>query len=158
MKRFLKLSFILLLITTFGCSGDSANCTTPPPSFVFEFIDKNSDENLFANGAFDAKQPITVIDLDTNKIIQNETLNKDNLYCLIINSIGWQTAVYNYSINIKGKSVFELHVSAERVSEDHCNFSRIKSIEIKNAEFKLDKTTGIYKILFTEYLNKKELP
>lgn len=147
MKRFLKLSFLLLLITTFGCGADSADCTTPPQSFRFEFVDKDSGENLFTNGTFDATKRITVTDLDTKKVIQNETLNKDNSYRLFINSIGWQTAVYNYSINIEDKSIFELHVSSERLSEDHCNFSRIKSIEIKNAEFQLDKTTGIYKIL-----------
>jgi len=45
--------------------------------------------------------------------------------------------------------VFELHASAERVSEKGCSFSRINSFEIKNAEFQLDKTTGIYKILIS---------
>ncbi|WP_291144779.1 hypothetical protein [Flavobacterium sp. UBA7680] len=148
MKRLLKSSIVLfLLITTFGCSGEASNCTSPPVSLVFEFVDKDSGENLFTNGTFDAKQGVTVTDLDTKKIIQTSYLNADNLNRLAINSIGFQSGNFNYSIAIQGKDIFELHVSAERLSENGCSFSRINSFEIKNADSKLDTTTGAYKIL-----------
>ncbi|ABQ06516.1 hypothetical protein [Flavobacterium johnsoniae] len=147
MKRLIKFSFILLLITTLGCTSESNNCTTPPPYFSFEFVDKDSGENLYTNGTFDAKQAVTVTDLDTDKVIQYTYMKNEDLNRLVINSIGWQSGVFNYSIAFQGKSVFELHASAERVSEKGCSFSRINSFEIKNAEFQLDKTTGIYKIL-----------
>lgn len=152
MKQLIKLSFILLLIATFGCDGntDHVECTTPPQQFIFEFIDKDSGKNLFATGDFDATKPVTIVDLTTGKVIQTLYLKSDNLYRIVIDSIGWQTGVFNYAINYDGKSVLELHVSAERVSENHCNFTRVKSVEFNKTGVELDKTTGVYKIYFTE--------
>lgn len=146
MKRLFKLSFVLLLLTVLGCSGDSpVNCTTPPPTFVFEFVDKYTGQNLYTNGTFDAKQAVTITDLDTGQIIQYTYMKSDDLNRLVIN-MGWQSGNFNYSIGVQGKSIFELHISAERAKENDCDFTKIKSFEIKNADAQLDKTTGVYKI------------
>lgn len=152
MKRFLKFSFVLLLITTFGCAGDSVDCKTPPVPFIFEFIDKDTGENLFANGVFDSKNPITITDLETQKIIQSIYIKSDNLHRFTIETIGWKTEKVNYLIQFDNKSIFELHVDAERANGKNCDYTIYKSIEIKNAEFEFDKTTGVYKIHFTQYL------
>lgn len=151
MKRLIQLSFVLLLITAFGCSSDSniIDCTSPPVSFAFEFIDKDSGENLYTNGTFDAKQAITVTDMDTKKIVQYAYIKSDNLNRLSIDAIGFQSGTFNYEIKIENKSIFELHVSAERLSKNGCSFSKVNSFEIKNAESKLDKTNGVYKIRIT---------
>lgn len=153
MKQIVKLSLVLLFITSFGCTSDSVNCTTPPQPFIFEFVDVDTDANLFTTGAFDSKQPIIVTDLDTSKEIQYTYMNNENLNRLVINSIGWQTGIFNYSISYGGKKNFELHVLAERVSENHCSFTKIKSIEFKNSQFQLDSKTGVYKVLFKQFFN-----
>jgi len=151
MKQLIKLSFLFLLMATFGCDADGnhVDCTTPPERFIFEFIDKDTGKNLFATGDFDVTKPVIIVDLTTGKVIQTLYVKSDNLYRIVIDSIGWQTGVFNYSINYDGKSVLELHVSAERVSKNHCNFTRIKSVEFNKTGIELDKTTGVYKIPFT---------
>jgi hypothetical protein len=152
MKQILKLLLVLLFITSFGCTSDSV-CTTPAEPFIFEFVDVDTGANLFAIGAFDSKQAIIVTDLDTSKEIQYTYMKNEDLNRLVINSIGWQTGIFNYSISYGGKNIFELHVSAERVSENHCSFTKIKSIQIKNIQFQLDSKTGVYKVLFKQFLN-----
>jgi len=149
MKKLFKLSFVLLFITTLGCGSDSVDCTTPPVSIMFEFIDKDSGENLFANGTFDAKQAVTVTDLDSKKVVETSYLKSDNSNILTITTIGWQTGTFNYSIAIGGKNIFESHVTTQRTSNKDCSTTSIKTIEIKNAEFEFDKTTGIYKIFIS---------
>lgn len=146
MKRLVQLSFVLLLITAFGCSGESLDCTSPPVSFAFEFIDKDSGENLYTNGTFDVKQPIIVTNMDTHKIVQYSYMKSDYHNRLIIDDIGFQSGTFNYEIKIEDKSIFELHVSAKRVKGD-CSFSKINSFEIKNAVFELNEIRDAYKIL-----------
>jgi hypothetical protein len=149
MKHILKLSFVLLLITSFGCANDSSDCTTPPQPFIFEFLDVDTGANLFATGVFDSKKAIVVTDLDTNKEIQTSYMKSDNLYRLVIDSIGWKTGIFNYAISYDGKPIFELHVSADRVNENGCSFTQIKSIDFKNIPLQLDDKTGVYKVFFT---------
>ncbi|KOP36451.1 hypothetical protein DBB36_15105 [Flavobacterium sp. WLB] len=147
MKRLIKLSVILLIITSFGCTSDPYNCTTSPPSVTFEFVDKTSGENLFKNGTFDAKKAVTITDLNENKIIQYAYLKEDNLYRLGFNAMGWDAGTFKYAVKIEDKSIFEFHVSTEKRKSEHCSSTVITSLQIKNVEFQEDKTTGVYKIL-----------
>ncbi|MRX70339.1 hypothetical protein SAMN06265349_101635 [Flavobacterium resistens] len=147
MKQIIKLSFIFLFITTLGCDN-AVDCTTPPVSLNFEFVDVDSGQNLFTNGAFDSKKAITVTDLDTNKIIQTAYMKTDELNRLVINSIGFEVGTFNYGIRYDDKNIFELHVTTEKIKDNHCSGTKIRSIEIKNASYRFDDKTGSYKILF----------
>jgi len=147
MKNLFKLSFVILFFTILGCSSDQVECTTPPEHFVFQFIDKDSGENLFSNGTFDVKKQIIVISLKDARIIQLSNVNTENGYTLSIGDIGWINEKISYEIAFyQGKTIFSLNVDAERVS-GKCNYTKYNSVQIINAGFELDKTTGIYKIL-----------
>lgn len=149
MKQLVKLSFLFLLITTFGCNSDDnhAECNSIPEHFIFQFIDKDSGENLFANGTYDPKQQILVTNLKTADIIQLSTLKSEDAYSLSIANIGWISEKIAYEISFyQSKTIFSLYVDAERIS-GKCTYTKFNSVEIKNAPFQLDKTTGIYKIL-----------
>ncbi|MTH14538.1 hypothetical protein [Flavobacterium sp. LC2016-01] len=147
MKVLIKLSFIFFCITISGCAGENIDCTTPPNEFVFQFIDKNTGEDLLSNGKYDPKTAIIVTDLNTANIIRTVNIINGNSYYVSIRDIGWQTEKINYVIAFfQGKSIFELKVDAERINKK-CSYTKYNSIEIKNADFQFDKTTGIYKIL-----------
>lgn len=147
MTKLFKLFSLFLFFAILGCSSDHVDCTTPPEHFVFQFIDKDSGENLFSNGTFDAKQQIIVISLKDARIIQLSTVNTENGYTLSIGDIGWINEKVSYEIAFyQGKTIFSLNVDAERVS-GKCNYTKYNSVQIINADFELDKKTGIYKIL-----------
>lgn len=147
MKKLIKLSFLFLFFTTLGCASDAVDCTTPPEPFIFQFIDKDSGENLFSNGTYDIKQPLVVTDLNTAKVIQTTYMKNDASSAFQINGIGWQTEKIKYGIAFSQDiTIFELDVDSERIN-GKCSYTKFNSIEIKDADFQFDKTTGVYKIL-----------
>ncbi len=147
MKKLVKLSLLFIFFVTLGCASDNADCTTPPEPLIFQFIDKDSGENLFSNGTYDSKQELIVINLKTAKEIQLSTLTSENRYSVSINSIGWNTENISYAIVFFNKNYinFTLNVDAQRIS-GKCSYTKYNSVEIKNAEYEYDKNTGIYKI------------
>ncbi|WP_343617732.1 hypothetical protein [Flavobacterium sp.] len=155
MKKFFKLLFIFF--TILGCTNDNVDCTTPPEPLIFQFIDKDSGENLFSNGTFDSKQELIIIDLKTARHIQVSTLTSENAYSLSIGNIGWNSENISYGILFFNKNYiyFTLNVDAQRITEK-CSYTKYNSVEIKNLEYQYDNNTGIYKI-FIETKNKKEL-
>ncbi|KAF2327263.1 hypothetical protein [Flavobacterium daemonense] len=146
MKIITKFIFIFLAVISYGCSNDSISCFTPPEGFSFELVDKTTGENLFTNGTYKSSD-ITVKDLDdSGKNIEFNFFSENNYNIIRIESIGWKTETINYSVNIAGKSIFEFHVQANRIS-GKCSHTEYKDFQIKNATFQLDQTRGVYKIL-----------
>ncbi|MCR4030063.1 MULTISPECIES: hypothetical protein [Flavobacterium] len=144
MKRILKLLLLLVLIVITGCESGSL-CSTGPVAFTFEFVDKDSGENLFANGTLDAKKSITITDLNENKTIQTTYMTADNSNRLSL-VVGVISGVYKYNVKIEDKSLFEITAVTQRVKGKECSNTVLKSVEIKNVEYKQDNETGIYKI------------
>lgn len=144
MKRILKLSLLLVLIIATGCDSDSL-CSTGPVAFTFEFVDKDSGENLFSNGTLDAKKPVTITNLDDNKTIQTTYMTADNSNLLNL-VVGFNPGVYKYDVKIEDKSLFEITAVTQKVKGKECSNTVLKSVEIKNVEYKQDNETGIYKI------------
>lgn len=146
MKKLLKISLLLSIIFTTGCDSPPANCETGPLIYTFEFVDKDSRANLFDNGTFSPQTPVTVTDLNQNKIIQTTYMKSNNSERALL-ALGFEAGTFKYAVNIGDKPAFELSVVTERVKGSQCNGIVKKSIEIKNADYEEEKTTGIYKIL-----------
>lgn len=142
MKKILSISLLLVLIFTTGCGSDVL-CSTGPAVLTFEFVDKDSGENLFENGTFDPKKEVTIIDLNQNKTIQSGFV--DGLNCLSL-SFGWESNSLKYAINIEGKNVCEIYVVTQ-TQKSECTSVVIKSVEVKNAILEKDNKNGISKIL-----------
>lgn len=147
MKKLILPFFILAFFLMTACSDEEecGACFTPPNYFVFDLIDKDSGENVFSNGRFNPDD-IEIIDA-ADQLVEFSFVEENNINIIEINTIGWQTEIANYRINIVSDNVFDLYVDAERLSEDCCSFTRYNEIEISNAEFVLDPETGVYKIL-----------
>ena len=71
-------------------------------------------------------------------------IKENNINLIEINTVGWQTELVNYRVNIDSNTIFDLDDDAERLSENCCSYTRYNEIEISNAEFRLTTETGIY--------------
>ena len=150
MKKTTSILAIIILILTQSCKKknecEDIACFTPPSPFRFELVDKLTGENLFTNGTFNSDD-IKVIKLDDKSNVEFTFIDENDYNIIQINTIGWKTEIVNYSIQISTENIFNLYVSAERLNENCCSFTRYKEIKIENSEFELNQTNGIYKIL-----------
>jgi hypothetical protein len=144
MRKLINISVILFLIFATGCDSPQIACTTGPVSLTFEFVDQDSGANLFENGTFDRTKPVTITDLNQNKLIKSTYMNSNdgNLLRLLV---GFEPGTFNYAIKYEDKAAFEISVVTERVKGEYCTNTVLKSSEIKNATY--DDKTGLIKIL-----------
>ncbi len=139
------LILIMFMMTACSYEEECGACFTPPNYFAFNLTDKGTGENVFTSGRF-KPDDIEILDASDHRVEFN-FIDEDNINLIEIYTIGWQTEIVNYSINIGSENIFDLYVDAERLSEDCCSFTRYKKIEIDNAEYSLNPDTGIYSIL-----------
>ena len=137
----------MTIFTITACSYDEecGACFTPPNYFAFSLEDKNTGENLFTNGRFNPDD-IEILDVADRRVEFN-FIDENDINLIEIYTIGWQTEIVNYRINIASENIFNLYVDAERLSEDCCSFTRYNKFEIDNAEYSQNPETGIYSIL-----------
>jgi len=146
MKKLILVTFVLAFFLMTACSDEECGeCFTPPSFFTFDLVDSDTGENLFMNGTFNSVD-IEVLDASDNSIEFN-FIGENDINVIEINTIGWQTEIVNYRINIAQENIFDLYVDAKRLSEDCCSFTRYNEIEISNAEYSLSTETGIYTIM-----------
>lgn len=143
-----KVLLIGLAAINFGCDkrSDCGVCFTPPSPFLFEIVDKATDENLFTNGTYESKQ-IEIINADDNKNVNYKFIGENDFNVIQINSIGWKTEKINIMVKISNINIFNFHVDAERLTQDCCSFTKYNEIRIDNSEFELDTEYGVYKIV-----------
>jgi hypothetical protein len=148
MKKTLKLLLILSILLFQNCNLNECNqlCFTPPNPFQFELLDANTNENLFTNKTLD-KNDIKIVNLADNTPIQFNLIDENDYNILMINSIGWETEIVEYSLEIKNKEILTLYVNAKRVNENCCAFTRFEEVRIENANFTFDNQKDIYTIL-----------
>jgi hypothetical protein len=151
MKKSLKFVFLFVILAIQGCdlidfNEDCGECFTPPKNFVFELLDKNTHENVFTNGSYDAAD-IEIISLEDNSAIQYDFIGEDSINVIDLYSVGWQTEIVNYAICIANDTIFEFYANASRVSEDCCSFTRWNEVRIDRAEYELSSVTGWYEIV-----------
>jgi hypothetical protein len=147
MKNPIKILFLLLIVALSSCNEITPEpgplCFTPASGFPFVIVDKTTGANLFTNGTYQPSQ-ILITDLSTNNKIQYTFDLVRGLF--ITNAIGWKTEKINYSITIQEKPIFDLYIDATRINGT-CSYTKINEILIKNAEFEIDKTSSVYRIL-----------
>lgn len=143
MKRLSSLVFIFLFI---GCSSnaDITDNLTAPETFAFQILDKNTGENVFSNKTYDPEK-ITVKNLDSDEVVKHRFISDNNLDIIVVENVGRESENVNYSINVNDKSLFKLHVDAILIKKD-LDFE-YQNVEITNAVFKRDKTSGVYNVL-----------
>lgn len=143
-KTIVFLAFLSLL---FHSCDDKGNilCTSPPPSFTFEFVDSKTGVNVFTNGTYLPSQ-VKVTNAKDNSIVKFDFLadNRGNL--IRIGEIGFKTQKLTLNISLADKLLYTFYVDAESKSNDGCSFTDIKEVKITGANYKLNTENGIYTI------------
>lgn len=145
-----KLSALILLCILQSCNLEQdcgQDCFTPPQSFTFQIVDNESGENLFTNGTYEIEELKIVNVLDRDKTFEFNFITENNVGLIQLNNIGWKTEVVSLSFEVSNTSIFKFKVDAERKTANCCSFTTYKEISVKDANFELDKQTGIYRIL-----------
>ena len=148
LRMFRSVLIILLsVISLGGCSSsdDCGACFTPPASFVFDLIDKESGQNIFRSESYTPEQ-VTVWNLTEDKKEPFWFIVEDQLYWISIQTIGWETEKVDYEIRLDGEVIADLYVDAERKTVDCCTFTKYNEVRLENAEYEYDDSLGIYKI------------
>lgn len=147
MIRFItKLMFLIAILSFQSCIKECAYCFTSPEIFVFELVDKNSQENLFTNGTY-SPEAIEVINLADGRSVEYSFIDEDEINVFRIHTIGWKTEAVNYSINVADKHIFNFYVDAERLRDRCCSYTVYNEIIIEDIEFSVDNIYGTYTII-----------
>lgn len=119
---------------------------SPPASFVFELVDKESNENLITNGTYQSSD-IEVINMATSQKTQFVFISENNLNLIVLNNIGWKNETVDLDVKAKGTTLFKFHADAKRLNKDCCSFTEYQNVSISESVFSFDSSKGIYKIL-----------
>ncbi len=148
MKKALKLTAIFTLLLIQACDNNDCEgllCFTPPRLFAFELVDKESGENLFTNGSYDADD-IEFVNTNDNSRREFSFISENELNIIQIGSIGWENQIEDVVLKVGDKTILNLYVDSERVSENCCNFSKYNEIRIDDAEYELNQQSGVYTV------------
>ena len=142
MKRILLL--IITTFTLFNCSKDNCNSPyVPSQTFIFQFVDKISGENLFTNGTYELEQ-IQIINTVNNFPTEFVFTSENNIE---INSTYWETEIINLKFDITNSHIFDFYADGEIIIRECFSYTEYNEVTIEGSEFELDSITGIYQIL-----------
>jgi hypothetical protein len=151
MKKIIWLIAVLLLVTFQSCTKyncEDVACFTPPQPFYFEFVDKTTGDDLFANGKLDSTQIEVFNSADTTNIEYN-FIGTDTSNLVVIYGIGWEKdrTKVDVTMNVSGVDLFYLYLDSERMTDECCTYTQYHEVRIDSAEYKISPETGIYTVL-----------
>ncbi len=145
MKRVLILAGFFLV---FGSCSKVNDCNkdykVAPPVFVFQFIDKNTGNDLFVNSKL-ATNKFNVVDEKGKKIHYDFTRQKEKAV-LILSSIGWNLEEKQYTISLGKRFSVKILLDMDYVEEECYTSFKVKSFKIEDYEYHQDRQTGIIQI------------
>jgi len=144
LKLFLLLTVLSVVLISCKIDNDCGECFSPPQQFNFEFIDKDTSENLFVNDTF-SENDIIIKD-ESNHEIEFQLINFNGSTILLLNEIGWELDPKTYTIELSPKVsvVFELDMDSK--SENCCTFFIIKKFSLQTYEYTELPTTRIIQV------------
>lgn len=142
--KILLLAVLSVVLISCELDNDCGECFTPPQEFKFDFIDKDTSENLFLNETFN-KDDIIIID-ESNNEIDFQIINYNGSYILSLNKIGWELDPKTYTIKLSPvvSVVFELDMDSK--SENCCTFFIVKEFNLHTFEYRELTTTRIIQV------------
>lgn len=141
-----KIIILLALVMLNGCSleEDCLDYTPPPPAFVFQFIDKNTGDDLFITKKAVANN-VKVVDEKGVPVKFNISEQADRAV-VILNSIGWNLEKKQYTITLNEKISVKFLLKMKSV-EHRCYTSfKVETFKIENYEYKQENQTGIIQV------------
>lgn len=144
MNRYLFFFVIAIILSSCDLNNDCGDCFTPPRQFNFDFIDKDTSENLFVNETF-SEDDIIIKD-ESNNEIEFQLINYNDSYILSLNEIGWELDPKTYTIELSPEVsvVFELDMDSN--SDNCCTYFLVKEFDIQDFEYTESPSTGIIQV------------
>jgi hypothetical protein len=137
-KNALLLFSLAFLATYYGCDKcEDIACTTPPPIFSFQLLDKDSGEDLVAKGTFGAMQ-VKVVDLADNKAhsLLVSASADSTAYFFTDQEIGWETGPENasFELRLNSSTVFPFTYLTKEKSSGCCTSIKLEKFDIEGVE------------------------
>lgn len=140
-----KIIVVIALLTLSSCSlKDCPDYALPPPTFAFQFMDKNSGDDLFFTKKFSITN-IKVTDEKNTEVKFNIRKLEDKVI-LILGSIGWKLEKKKYTITLNDKTFVKFSLDMKAI-ESECNTTfKVNSFKVEDYEYSQEKNTGIIQI------------
>ena len=141
-----KITTLLLLILLVQTSCDKLEkckdilCTTPPPTFIFQFIDKDNGENLFTNNTFDINN-VNVTD-ENNKKVDFELMTEDDINVLNLKTVGWDLESKSYTIKLNETTSVNFDLKVNQKHSECCSYYEVETFVVHNYEYERENTHG----------------
>ena len=145
MKRFTTL-LLLIILTQTSCDlikKDCGECFTPPPTFIFEFVDKNNGENLFYNNTF-ITEDVSVTD-EEGKSYEFELITEDNMSILNLGTLGWDLDPNSYIIKLSDKTSVKFVLDIDGIDGDCCVHHEVRKFVVYDYEYEVSHS-GFVKV------------
>jgi len=134
----------VMLPTLFACLGllnlqcskcDDVACFSPPNEFSFQLLDKDSGEDLVANGTFAADE-VSVFSIAGNKKHELQVSTDSLAYFFNDFEIGWETGPENthYELRLNPSTIRPFTYETKNVNEDCCTFFELVRFEMDSVE------------------------
>lgn len=142
--KILLLAVLSVVLISCELDNDCGECFTPPQEFNFDFIDKNTSENLFLNETF-SEDGIIIKD-ESNNEIEFQLVNYNGSYILSLNKIGWELDPKTYTIKLSPEVSVVFELDMDRKSENCCTFFIVKEFNLHTYEYTELTTTRIIQV------------
>lgn len=141
MKKITTL-FLLVLLAQSSCDiivKDCPECFTPPPTFGFEFIDKDTGENLFTNETLKIED-IEVFDENKDEI-EFQLITENNINVLDLSYIGWTEGPKYYTIKLSADISVPITLNMKEKNTKCCTYFEV--IEFSVLEYDYEKSNDL---------------
>ena len=133
---FLIACFACLLVANVGCNKcEGIDCFTPPNILIFQLLDKETGEDLIANGTYLPEEVVVyaVYDDDTHDL--SHSYNGSNNYFSDF-EIGTKTGPKrsSYELRLGDDVVIPFTYEVSKRTEDCCTFFELEQFEINGVE------------------------
>jgi hypothetical protein len=142
MKNLLKLCFVILIFSS--CEEDCPLAETGPVGFVFEVVDKQTRENLFANGTYEQNQ--ISIKNKKGEEVEYKFISENNINRISV-LLGWETKTDVYTVQIGSEVEFDIAFSLVKIDRECNDPTKLEELKIEGIESEPNENTGVTQIL-----------
>lgn len=144
MKQIIIIITLFLTVVSCDLKDDCGECFTPPRQFNFEFVDKDSGEDLLENGTFNIDD-VKIIDEEDKNVLFELVLYNDS-FIVSVSSIGWELEPKTYTIELSEDTQVVFNLDMKTASDNCCSYFEIENFELFLYEYTESNTTGIIQI------------
>ncbi len=145
LQKLFPLFALLIIFSVSSC--ETNDCETvvcaPNSTFQFQLIDKNSGENLLANGTYQISN-LNITTTESESEVGFELTTENAIVSLETPN---NTESINYAVQISSENLFQVAIEKERITGECCSVINFTSVAISSVDFQINSELGTYTIL-----------